>query len=162
MSQCIACRTVNPAFADKSEGGTLPGGQAVRLPCYSKGFASPPTTQKLGGRCPPDPPLNGFAMESSWQILIFPKHTFFSNFKLWEIAFMGFLTHRNLPETLGGVIYKNCKMFMFVDLCLCTPILFIFIFSNLLVCLSGPLLNSNLLKILVPYKKLRRTHYSNP
>ena len=50
----------------------------------------------------------------SWQISIFPKKTFLSNFKLWEIVFMGFLTHRNLPETLGSHIQKK-ENFGFFD-----------------------------------------------
>ena len=36
----------------------------------------------------------------------FQKKTFLSNFKLWEIVFLGFLTHRNLPETLGAHFWK--------------------------------------------------------
>ena len=43
----------------------------------------------------------------------FSKNKFLSNVKLWEIVFMGFLTHRNLPETLGGSYTKNENFEMF-------------------------------------------------
>ena len=97
----------------------------------------------------------------SWQISIFPENTFLAKLKLWEIVFMGFLTHRNLPETLGGHIQKNEKFGFFDFFCMVGFFTF-FKISGLLYQLSGPLLDQNLFKIPVLYKKLYRFHYSNP
>ena len=65
----------------------------------------------LGGAAPtPDPPrfLPNYDFPGKFR---FSKNAFFSNFELWEIVFMGFLTRRNLPEMLGGHMQK---MFFFM------------------------------------------------
>ena len=69
----------------------------------------------------------------SWQISIFPKKIFLVNFKLWEIVFMGFLTHRNLPETLGGHFWKIEKWIfgLFLDGQIFSH------FSKFLICYNG-------------------------
>ena len=79
----------------------------------------------LGGAAPPpDPPPLPAKLRFPWQISIFQNHDF-SIFKLREIVFMGFLTHRNLPETLGGHIQQNENFGLF-DFFLHGPIFHIF------------------------------------
>ena len=86
--------SVSPAFAGKSEGGPI--------------LKNPPA-----GLC-------GLGQAN----FDFPQNTFFSNFKLREIVFMGFLTYRNLPETLGGHIQKS-RIVRFFDF-FCMPGFFTF------------------------------------
>ena len=52
----------------------------IILDDYSNGFASPPTTQKLGGRCPPDPPW----LTQYWPgNLNFPNLSIFQKISIW-------------------------------------------------------------------------------
>ena len=95
---------------------------------YSKGVRHLLTPFKadtyLGSRCPPDPPLTASprSLLANFDVL---ENTMFSNFALWEIEFMRFMTHRNLPETLGEHIQKHVCYCCF-DICLRAKIVHLF------------------------------------
>ena len=76
--QCLRLMPPTPLKADTYLGGALP-------------HQTPPLTAS------PRPLLANFR---------FSKNTIFPNVKLWKILFMVFLTHRNLPDTLGSHILK--------------------------------------------------------
>ena len=68
-----------------------------------------------GGALPPQTsPLMASPVRLSMANFDFPKIRISEKFRLWEILFMVFLTHRNLPETRGSHISKN-ENFQFRD-----------------------------------------------
>ena len=61
-----------------------------------------------GGCWPPRPPRG---LTRPWSgNLDFPKNAFFSRFRLCNIVFTGFLTHRHHTETLGAHILKHANV----------------------------------------------------